>query len=40
MIKGLEAGTPHSELSFMDMELECQLPSKCLHDILSSENLN
>jgi len=39
MIKGNESGTPHSEIVQLPIDQECQLPSKCLHGILDSENL-
>lgn len=32
--------TNHPELSYFGGSLECSLPSKCLHGIFNSENLN
>lgn len=40
MLKGVDCTTNHSELSYLGLNLECQLPSKCLHGLLNSDNLN
>lgn len=47
MIKGLENnanssnGIPnHSDLSCLSLNIDCVLPSKCLHGIFNAENLS
>ena len=40
MIKGFDQGAAHNELQYFGGNLDCQLPSKCLHGIFNNENLN
>lgn len=40
MIKGFDAASQHQELSYFVSDLECQLPSQCLHGIFNNETLN